>query len=80
MPEYPFEIDAVIKRKNDPDTGESFWVAAYDQAEARVSAVDAWNSDISNDLPVRIKVTSPSTCRIITRLRNNKRFVKIRKV
>ena len=45
----------------------------------QINAPDPWNFDLEQNLPVEIEVTGPTTCKILKRRRNNKRYVQIPK-
>jgi len=72
-------VDMVTNR------GDRFWVAELSAGERKgerfiVLPKDAWNFNIEIDLPVLIGLTGArpkGTCRIVKRLKNNKKYIKI---
>ena len=71
--------EAKMHRRQDASRGGMAWFADVDSGKVsyQVSDTDAWNYDVENGLPVRIQVTGKLTCKIVTRLRQNKRYVQI---
>ena len=79
----PLKLDdlseAKMQRRKEHPRAEMSWFADVDGSKVsyQVSDTDAWNYDVENGLPVRIQVTGELTCKIVTRLRQNKRYVQI---
>ena len=77
-------VTATVFRRPDPKstTGEKRWVAEFVKrgktVALKLADTDPWNFDLENGLPVTVEVHSTGRrCKVISRLRNNKRYVKI---
>lgn len=79
---------ATANRRFNPEIGRDSWFADVELKRRIVSLLisdgstdttdnDAWDFDIENNLPVRIQVTGKGVCKILARLRNNKKYVRI---
>jgi glucose dehydrogenase len=74
-------ITATARRRFDPQQAKDAWFADHEIRKRLVSFQitdnDAWDFDIENNLPIQVEITGKVTCRILARLKNNKRYVRI---
>ncbi len=82
MPDsQPSELIATCRRRDCPERQDRAWFADVDLGDGKtasyqIHAPDPWDFNIEAELPVRISVDGKS-CRILARLKNNKRYVRI---